>query len=295
MATSFDHWDSRAGDPHLHTHVVVANRAQSVSDGKWRTLDSRTLFGHVVALSELHQGVLQDLLSARLGYGWDDRARAHSPVPRWDITGVPEALIGEFSRRSAHIDQAMTQLVADFAAARGRQPSRVDLLRLRQQATLSTRPVKQQHTLFEQTEQWRTRARPHLERDHGRHAVWVDSLRKRTVLPALQATSVDPLMLGEIAALALRTVGSKRATFSGANVLAEVHRQLHGARFASPNDRLKVADHTATAALGQALRLTPSDGPQVSSRAPIYTTHEILDAETRLLDAARDTSGPSLR
>ncbi len=39
---TFTHWDSRSGDPQLHDHVVVLNRAKSVSDGKWRTLDSRT-------------------------------------------------------------------------------------------------------------------------------------------------------------------------------------------------------------------------------------------------------------
>ncbi len=30
VATAFDHWDSRAGDPQLHTHVVVLNRVQAV-------------------------------------------------------------------------------------------------------------------------------------------------------------------------------------------------------------------------------------------------------------------------
>ena len=74
VAAAFTHWDSRAGDPQLHDHVVVANRAQSVSDGTWRTLDSRGLFKSVVALSELHQGVLSDLLTEKLGWGWDGRA-----------------------------------------------------------------------------------------------------------------------------------------------------------------------------------------------------------------------------
>ena len=59
VAATFTHWDSRAGDPQLHDHVVVANRAQSVSDGVWRTLDSRGLYKSVVALSEMHQGVCQ--------------------------------------------------------------------------------------------------------------------------------------------------------------------------------------------------------------------------------------------
>ncbi|HVA09870.1 MAG TPA: MobF family relaxase, partial [Acidimicrobiales bacterium] len=61
VATAFTHWDSRAGDPQLHDHVMVANRARSVSDGVWRTLDSRGLFKSVVMLGELHQGVLADL------------------------------------------------------------------------------------------------------------------------------------------------------------------------------------------------------------------------------------------
>src|SRR6201999_1016978 len=72
VAAAFDHWDSRAGDPHLHTHVVVANRAQSM-DGTWRSLDAKTLYRYVVALSELHEGVLQDLLTERLGWAWDER------------------------------------------------------------------------------------------------------------------------------------------------------------------------------------------------------------------------------
>ena len=28
IATAYDHYDSRAGDPHLHTHVVVSNRVR---------------------------------------------------------------------------------------------------------------------------------------------------------------------------------------------------------------------------------------------------------------------------
>lgn len=37
IAASYDHYDSRAGDPHLHTHVVVSNKVQAVLDGRWRS------------------------------------------------------------------------------------------------------------------------------------------------------------------------------------------------------------------------------------------------------------------
>ncbi len=61
VAAGFDHWDSRAGDPQLHTHVVVMNRVQC-GDGVWRTLDGRVLFRATVALSEMYNAVLSDSL-----------------------------------------------------------------------------------------------------------------------------------------------------------------------------------------------------------------------------------------
>jgi len=81
VAAAFDHWDSRAGDPQLHTHVVVMNRVQT-SDGTWRTLDSRALFKEAVGLSELYNGVLSDQLTAELGWGWEAARRRHSPVAK---------------------------------------------------------------------------------------------------------------------------------------------------------------------------------------------------------------------
>jgi conjugative relaxase-like TrwC/TraI family protein len=33
VAAASDHWDSRAGDPQLHTHVVVMNRVQTMDTG----------------------------------------------------------------------------------------------------------------------------------------------------------------------------------------------------------------------------------------------------------------------
>jgi conjugative relaxase-like TrwC/TraI family protein len=289
IAAAFDHWDSRAGDPHLHTHVVVVNRAQC-ADGTWRTLDGKTLFKYVVALSELHEGVLEDLLTARLGYGWAERARRHSPVPRHDVAGVPAGLIDDFSVRSQDIEAAKTDLVAEFVQAHGRHPSAAEVLRLRQQATLATRPDKQHCSLAQLTEQWRERARPFVD---GDTVAWTDTLRDRCDLPALRAATIDVEMLREIARVALDTVATKRATFSHANVLAEVHRQLHGVRFADPDDRLAVADRMTTMALDAALLLTQGERALRPS-AQIFTTREILDAETRLLDAGRTTGGPGL-
>jgi conjugative relaxase-like TrwC/TraI family protein len=282
VAAAFDHWDSRAGDPHLHTHVTVLNRAQS-ADGTWRTLDSRTLFKYVVALSELHEGVVSDLLTERLGFAWDERARRHSSVPRHDVTGIPDALIAEFSQRAEQIETAKNGLIANFVARHGRLPTPVEMLRLRQRATLATRPDKQHRSLSAMTDAWRDRARPYIGADT---VAWVATLRDRNDLPALTSGDLGDKILRDAASAALNTVADRRATFSHANVLAQVHRQLHGIHFNSPAERISVADRIVDHALDQALHLT---APDTVRTARIYTTPEILDAENRLLEAGRTT------
>jgi hypothetical protein len=160
--------------------VVVLNRARSSSDGVWRTLDSRGLFKQTVALSELHHGVLSDLLTEKLGWGWDGRARRHSNNPRWEVTGIPERLIREFSQRANAIETHSDTLIAEFTAAHGRPPVGPELLRLRQQATLETRPDKTYRSLAEMTDQWRHRTAAILD---GDPEAWVTTLADRNDLP----------------------------------------------------------------------------------------------------------------
>jgi hypothetical protein len=66
-AVAYDHFDSRAGDPQLHTHVVVSNKVQTVMDGRWRSLDGRPVFACVTALSAHYNAVLADRLSRDVG------------------------------------------------------------------------------------------------------------------------------------------------------------------------------------------------------------------------------------
>ena len=295
VAAMFDHWDSRAGDPQLHSHVVVLNRAQGV-DGKWRTLDSRAVFRSTVALSELYNGVLSDYLTAALGWGWEPVARRHSTVPKYEVAGVPATLREEFSRRSTDIEDAKNTLVDQFARDHGREPTAREVLKLRQTATLATRPGKQVRPLAELVDGWRARAEAFLDGvDAGE---WAASLAGRNDMPLLRAGGLDPGMLADLAAVTLNTVGSKRATFTRANLLAEAARQLHGARFATPEDRVAVISQVTAAAADRAVPLTTTPAPELTGqtrrlRDPgVYATVEVLDAETRLLDASRSLDGP---
>ena len=302
VGAAFDHWDSRAGDPQLHTHVVVMNRAQS-EDGVWRTLDSRGMFRATVGLSEMYNGVLSDFLTQALGWGWEQTRRLHSHVPKYEVAGVPEELQKAFSARSHAIEVATNALIPDFVNSHGRLPNSPEMLRLRQRATLTTRPDKQVHPLAEQVQVWRKRAEQLLNTDP---VPWVATLKDRNDLPLLRADDLTNEMLTEVGAIAVNVVSEKRSTFSRANVFAEVMRQIHGVRFASADDRVAVVERTVTLALTDVLlisapelahtpaRFTRADGTsKFRARGfEVYTTQALLDAEARLLDAGRCTQSP---
>jgi conjugative relaxase-like TrwC/TraI family protein len=157
IATAYDHYDSRAADPQLHTHVVIANKVQG-EDSKWRALDGRPMHQAVVAISEHYNAVLADRMTRTLGVGWEQRDRGRDRNPAWEIVGVPDELIAEFSSRSAAIDAETDRLIDTYTAEHEHRPDTRTILRLRQQATLSTRPDKTHYSLAELTDQWRRRA-----------------------------------------------------------------------------------------------------------------------------------------
>jgi hypothetical protein len=102
VGAAVDHDRSRAGDPHLHTHVVVANLAHG-ADGRWGAIDGRGLFAHAQAAGHLYQAHLRHELSAALGVGWRRRSDG-----RLEVAGVSAEAIAAFSGRRAEIAAART-------------------------------------------------------------------------------------------------------------------------------------------------------------------------------------------
>lgn len=303
VATVFDHWDSRAGDPQLHTHVVVLNRVQSVSDGSWRTLDSKALFRAAVGMSELYNGLLADELTRDLGWAWTPETRRRSPEPKWEVEGVAKELREEFSQRSSVIEQAKDALVEAFTASHGRPPTASEVIGMRQQATLATRDAKHVKSLTELIGEWRARAGRFVD---GGQPEWVTSLSGRHGHRLLAAGDLEEGILRDAATVVLAKVADKRATFTRANLLAEAHREFQGVRFNASKDRVTVAERVATLAVRRAVMLTPewvtrapehlqrADGSSMlrARNSEVYATQELLDAEARLLVAGQSVDGP---
>ncbi|MGO9791380.1 MAG: MobF family relaxase [Solirubrobacteraceae bacterium] len=305
IATCYDHYDSRAADPQLHTHVVIANKVQG-QDGKWRALDGRPMHAAVVALSEHYNALLADQLTRSLGVTFEQRNRGADRNPAWEIAGVPEELLGEFSSRSAAIDAEKDKLIAAYLAENGHQPNTTTILRLRQQATLSTRPEKTLYSLAQLTGQWRRRAGSVLGQDAP---TWTEHLLAAgEPSPLIRAKDVTLDEVTAIGQVVVEQVQAKRSTWGRWNLYAQACRQTMGLRFAATTDRETLVGLIADAAEAASLRLTPpeltvapaaftrADGSSVfrPRHATLYTSAALLAAEDRLLDLARTPTGPAL-
>jgi Ti-type conjugative transfer relaxase TraA len=143
VAAAFRHRSSRAGDPLLHTHVVVANATQA-EDGRWTALDGRELYRHAKTAGYLYQAALRAELSRELGLRWHAAENGCA-----DLEGVSRRVIEHFSQRRAEILELM--------GLRGESSARAA-----QVATLETRRRKDYGVpVYRLREQWRARAAEH--------------------------------------------------------------------------------------------------------------------------------------
>ncbi len=154
VAGGFVHRTSRALDPHLHTHLVVANVAEGV-DGEWSALDSRRLHRHLAAVQGIYHARLRFELSRRLGASWEV-----GPAGLGDVVGVPFELRHLFSQRSA--DMARFVFLRHGGRDRGRHVERDggrDGRARPDGAFHATRPAKEVgHTVEDLLLEWRHRA-----------------------------------------------------------------------------------------------------------------------------------------
>ncbi|MEV3934379.1 MobF family relaxase [Glycomyces sp. NPDC049804] len=300
VATAFDHYDSRSGDPDLHTHLAVANKVQG-ADGKWRSLDGSALYAIGVAASETYNSTVEAELTARLGVSFTERpgpARGGRPVR--EIEGIDPAVLKHFSARRSVIESRYAELRAEFRARYGREPDPNTARELAQQATLETREGKEKpRPLADARRDWTAQAIARFGPSViDQVADTVPAAPRPDVIAAL-----SPEQVKEVTTRVLRVVAAERATWTRWNVHAETMRQLRAEfAFTDPDAQRAAADTVVSRALGAGrsinlivapvetpVMLQRSDGVSVFIRheSARYTSQAVLDAEARLVEAAQ--------
>ena len=304
VASTWLHYESRDCDPHLHLHAVAWNKAQAVSDGRWRALDGREVHYWLVAMSERHGGIVEDLMAERFGVAWCEAKAMAGRVTKRELGGVAPGMVAEFSRRTRAIEEALADKAKAAEADRGRGLTKRELGVLHGHAWRETRQKKAYRPLAEMTAEWEERGRPWVG---DGPAAWAASLARRNQFRPLHAADIGDAMPADVARAALAARSEKQSVFTKANLAADVERQLHGVVFA-PGERAKAADRAVELAVSMAVKLSPPELAHVPERfrAPDgasqfspasswkFTTAELLRAEARLLDVGRDTSGPKV-
>lgn len=300
IAAAFDHRDSRAGDPNLHTHVVVSNKVQAIgADGipRWLALDGQMLYRNKVVLSEQYNTRIEAKLVERMGFSFTDVQTAAGRRSVREIEGVPAELLAAYSSRRTAIVDRVGELATAFQREHGREPTTVEFLALSQKATTESRQAKHApRSLGDQRYEWRRQAVQVLgsAQDLDAMIATVGGRVPKTVV-------LTDELVASLAASVIATVSSERATWRANHVRAEAERQLRGnACYADPQH---AADRIVAAALGdlsvqisrhldedrnEPTFLRRRDGASVyrQHHSTVYTSAEVLAAERRILSAA---------
>lgn len=273
VGAAFQHRSSRAGDPHLHTHVLIAHPGYLAADGRWTALDGRQLFPWSKSVGHVYEAKLRLELTRRLSIEW-------GPVRKGiaDIAAVSREVITAFSQRRAEIEAHLEE--------RGQSSARAAQL-----ATYATRRPKNTDTdMLDLFADWRHRAKE-LGVTPGVVSGWTG--------PARPAAGTDTMDREWVEALFDRLAGSnglteRRSSFDHKSVVREIADAFgEGAEvdvvvgladeFLSSR---RVVALPASARTGHVIRRR--DGTTVPLEADLarYSTPELLALERRVLHDA---------
>jgi conjugative relaxase-like TrwC/TraI family protein len=252
VAAAFRHRTSRAQDPHLHTHVVVANMTRT-GDGERRALDGEAILKtYRLAAGYLYEAHVRSELFRRLGLEWTQPIKGMG-----ELVGVPEEVIRAFLTRRQSLVEHMEALGTEgFAAPRV--------------AALATREAKQQVDLPRLREDWQARAA-----EHG--------LGRRKLEALVRGHSIvrDRVELEQLAAGVLGREGltEKQTTFT----MPELVRAVAGALPAggSVGEVMELADELSRFPGVELVEVQEAPG-----RPARFTTRELLVVEREAVELA---------
>ncbi len=208
VAATFRQHTSRALDPHLHTHIVVANRVRS-PDGRWLALDARTLKLDQRTLSAMYHATLRAELTARLGVHWEPIVNGIA-----EIDGIDKTVLEEFSSRTADVVRRFDEKLDRFIDTMERNPTPRERWQLEREAVVDSRPAKA-HGIEAAAlhEQWRTQVgalglEPITVVDE---AIWPGRTRPLT-------TEVESSMINQ----ALHSLAEKQSSWRPAEITREL-------------------------------------------------------------------------
>ena len=289
VAACFDHRTSRAGDPQLHTHALILNKARC-ADGVWRTLDGTELFEHKKSAGMIYQAALRSEMRQRLGVAFrdvDENGQA-------EIRGVPSEVLKLWSKRTQAIDAESGPKISQYEKVLGRSLTASERVAVVKTAVLKTRPGKTHPEITSLHATWTEEATAVGWSAEALQRAAAVALRPAQSTQGLASTPL-PLPHDEGWLLeALQTAGQRRAVFSRADVAGQVAAHLPDGGLSAEQVLARVEELTdAALRLAEAVPVgQPVRGVTPRASDPRWATVQVLTAEAQILSLAeRGRSG----
>ncbi|MBI2516006.1 MAG: relaxase domain-containing protein [Opitutae bacterium] len=122
VAATFRHTASRALDPQVHTHFVVANATWDKATKSWKALTEFEMVRAIRYAGKTYQNELAKECR-QLGYEITPARDARGTVTGFEIAGVSEDVRTRFSKRRAEVERG----IAAFETKNGRTPTTAEV------------------------------------------------------------------------------------------------------------------------------------------------------------------------
>ena len=271
---------SRDGGPQDHIHNQIARMSRTESDGKWRTVDTAGLRAQLGAVRATFGANLRSEMTRRFGVEWVPRKDGDG----FELKGITRAQIEKYSTRTQAIDAETAKAVETWKARHdGREPSRRELLYIRQEATMASRQGKEDGEidwdkhLAEAEAKWEAVDGTRLRDVAGK----VSNLRGPDVAPrepAQLGAAPSPNAQLRVMQTALARVQEHHTTWIRADLMREIADSMPAEAHAmAPADAVALINHLTDRAIageaGQVISLDAPEYPQV----PGYLRRELDD------------------
>ena len=285
-----EHWTSRDGDPHMHTHLELANVC--LADGKWVAVDSRQLYHMYESIRSVYETTVYgdpELRAALVSHGATISLRG----------GIPQLAEGAedvFSKRRDEINRRLAELVDEWRTnhaggmkpvrdADGNvvghtgytdttEPDRLTMVKLRQQAWADTRKAKGENNTRVDWQAWLAELEAvGYDPDH---------LLDGPVKPAPLARDVADADMELCALNAVNGLGSMRSAWSRNDLEVAVYDQIRDLDVTGTRGEIEtLVSHI----MGHAVRLCTSldDDPRATlSFMKSLTSNAVVECEDDL-------------
>ena len=201
-AAIFRHGESRALDPHLHSHAFVFNVVQSGSNSRLLALESSNIFERSRYLTEVYRNALAREVQ-KLGYAIERRKDG------FELAEISSNLLERFSKRAAERDRAIAVREAEL----GRELTHDEIAVL----VRETRAKKQYELNPDEVRQRQLAQVNDSELSH-----------LRTLRASDQRTALDPVPLSTAIERAVEHVFERKTVVPIHEFTAEIIRQSYG-------------------------------------------------------------------